>query len=102
MIIETRKKRHLIKLEIGDEIEIICGSFSGGYFGDFLYVKNEKVGSFESLFLTTSYTQSKKYYDFIEASQKLLGIPVKECKCGDKRGGLPHAHPLYIPFELKD
>lgn len=102
MIIETWNKKHLIKLEAGDEIEIICGSVSGGYFGNSLYVKNERIGGFESLFLTTSYTQSKKYYGFIEASQSLLGIPVKECKCGDERGGLPHAHPLYIPLELKD
>lgn len=68
----------------------------------FLIDKKGGENGILQIYITTSYTENMKMYPFTEASQRLLGIPPKRCKCGDERGGLPHLHPNYIPFEFED
>lgn len=65
---------------------------------DYIKIKREDA----KLYITTNYTENMKMYPLVEASQRLLGISPKRCKCGDERGGLSHLHPIFIPFEFED
>lgn len=103
MIVETGKNgEFLIKIKKGEKIRVMIGSSTWVCDREYIDIKCEKDGSLEKMFLTTAYTAARRFFSFVEASQILLGISPKRCKCGDERGGLAHAHPLYIPFEFED
>lgn len=65
---------------------------------DYIIIKCNVQGK---LLITTNLTQNMEEYNLVKASQKLLGYPTLKCACGNEKGGLPHLHPIYIPFEYE-
>lgn len=65
---------------------------------DYIMIKCSVEGK---LLITTNLTKNMDEYNLIKASQKLLGYPTLKCACGSEKGGLPHLHPIDIPFEYE-
>ncbi len=103
MKIKTRKEDGFLDDENNNN-EIILSK------GDVIIIRGENENDYirivcgieGRILITTNFTQNMEQYNLVKASQRLLGYPVKYCKCGNERGGLSHIHPLYVPFEVED